>query len=140
MAALRRIVRGLRLASRGGRLPPAQQFVLQQLAVLGGATINELAARTLTDQSSVSAVVSKLEAKRLVSCRRAPPDRRRKRVQLTARGTAAAKSAPGVAARLAAGLAAMTPRERERLADALERWVKLAALNDVSPRLFFEDE
>src|ERR671938_1731164 len=62
--AIRRLVRGLRLAARASEreagLSAAQLFVLQQLAESPAESINELAARTLTHQSSVSVVVRRL--------------------------------------------------------------------------------
>ena len=61
--AIRRVVRTLREASRHSEkaagISAAQLFVLQRLAGTGGLSVNELAARTLTHQSSVSVVVSK---------------------------------------------------------------------------------
>src|SRR4051812_49679467 len=64
--AIRRVVRTLREASRHSDrvvgVSAAQLFVLQRLAGTRGLSVNELAARTLTHQSSVSVVVSKLAA------------------------------------------------------------------------------
>src|SRR5450432_2546863 len=64
--ALRRIVRSLRVSSRTAEqrvgLSGAQLFVLQCLARQSPCSVSELAARTATDQSSVSVVVSRLVA------------------------------------------------------------------------------
>ena len=63
---LRRITQALRLSSSVVQdtlgITGAQLFVLQQLADRPGASLRELAERTLTDQSSVSVVVSRLVA------------------------------------------------------------------------------
>ena len=60
--SIRGIVQVLRESSRAAEervgLSGAQLFVLQKLGEGGGASLNELAARTRTHQSSVSVVVS----------------------------------------------------------------------------------
>src|SRR5258706_6674559 len=96
--AIRLLVRKLGLAAsapekRAG-LTMAQVFVLQRLAEARSLSLGELAARTLTDQSSVSVVVKRLVAAGLVSRRESPEDRRRLRLSLTARGRARLKGAP----------------------------------------------
>src|SRR4051812_17880436 len=89
--SIRRIVRALRVSSRAAEkqvgLSGAQLFVLQKLAEgERPLSINELAERTLTHQSSVSVVVQRLVAKRLVVVARAPSDRRRTELTLSAAG------------------------------------------------------
>src|SRR4029077_4522437 len=83
--ALRRIVRALRVASRTAEqqvgLSGAQLFVLQCLARQSPCSVKELAARTATDQSSVSVVVSRLVAAGHV--RRARSQAAPRRVELT---------------------------------------------------------
>src|SRR5882724_4856948 len=86
--AIRRVVRLLRQSAREAEkrtgLSAAQLFVLQQLRAAGGAlTPGELAERTLTHQSSISVVVKRLVAARLVSRARSPSDRRRVELSLT---------------------------------------------------------
>ena len=64
---VRRIVHALRASSRRAEqdygLSGAQLFVLQRLADAPALSVNELAARTHTHQSSVSTVVAKLVEK-----------------------------------------------------------------------------
>ena len=64
MDALRRIVRALRISARAVEarlgINSAQVFVLHQLKKQDASSIDELAERTLTHQSSVSAVVGRL--------------------------------------------------------------------------------
>src|SRR5262249_54251271 len=90
MDALRRIVRALRISARAaeGRLgiSGAQLFVLHQLANGGASSIDELAARTHTHQSSVSVVVSRLADRGLAVRRTAPDDARRTAIALTSAG------------------------------------------------------
>src|SRR5580692_3701743 len=68
---LRRIFRELRLSARGAErgagISGAQLFVLQSLAQGSAASLNELADRTLTDQSSVSVVVKRLVTRGMVA-------------------------------------------------------------------------
>src|SRR5437764_1001235 len=79
--AFRRIVQALRLggheSERGARLSSAQLFALQQIAEHPRISINELAARTFTHQSSVSVVVQRLVRRKLVAKVAASDDRRR---------------------------------------------------------------
>jgi hypothetical protein len=64
--AIRRIVQSLHASSRDSQsttgLSTAQLFVLRTVEGSGGLSINDLAARTFTHQSSVSVVVSRREA------------------------------------------------------------------------------
>src|SRR3954454_1713862 len=64
--SLRQIVRSLRVSSRAAEqrvgLSGAQLFVLSCLARQSPCSVNDLAVRTATDQSSVSVVVSRLVA------------------------------------------------------------------------------
>jgi DNA-binding MarR family transcriptional regulator len=80
--AIRRIISVLRRSSRLAEsevgIGGAQLFVLQQLATAPARSINELAERTYTHQSSVSVVVRRLVKQRLVERRPGPDDRRRR--------------------------------------------------------------
>src|SRR5262249_57939376 len=96
--SLRRIVRSFRVSARAveGRLgiSAAQLFVLHQLAESDASSIDELAARTLTHQSSVSVVVSRLAERGLVIRRTARDDARRTEIALSAAGRAVAARPP----------------------------------------------
>mgnify|MGYP003693778817 CR=1 FL=1 len=121
--AIRRIVQALRESSRAAEkrvgLSSAQLFVLQTLAESPGLSLNELAERTRTHQSSVSAVVSH-------GCRRSGSSRRNHRSRRCApRGdpvvgprtrTAGAARPAAAQERLVATVDAMPPAERARLA------------------------
>jgi DNA-binding MarR family transcriptional regulator len=142
---LRRIVRVLRESSRAAEqavgLSGAQLFVLQTLAADGRLSLNQVAARARTHQSTVSGVVKKLAARRLVHRAASRTDGRRVELTLSARGRALLGRAPGAAQeRLIDGIDRMPPTERTRLARALERLVDAMGLGDESPRMFFEDE
>jgi len=145
MDALRRIVRALRISARAaeGRLgiSGAQLFVLHQLADGDASSIDELAARTLTHQSSVSVVVSRLAARGLVVRRTGEDDARRTGITLTAAGRALLRKAPEVGqARLISGLERLGPAQRRRLAFDLTALVRALEVSDERPAMFFEDE
>jgi DNA-binding MarR family transcriptional regulator len=95
---IRRLDRGLRLAARDVQratgLSAAQLFVLEQLVNAPGASVNELAALTFTDRSSVSAVVDRLAAAGLATRAPARDDRRRADVRITPAGRAILHRAP----------------------------------------------
>ncbi|MEX2154254.1 MAG: MarR family transcriptional regulator [Gemmatimonadaceae bacterium] len=98
LQGVRRLDRGLRLAARKVErqtgLSAAQLFVLDQLSVQHPLSLNELAERTLTDRSSVSGVVDRLEDAGLVSRRSAEHDRRRAEIRITGDGRAVLNRAP----------------------------------------------
>lgn len=145
MDALRRLVRLLRMSARASEkvvgVSGAQLFVLQQLADAGVCSINELAERTLTHQSSVSVVVSRLIEAGLVSRRPSEADGRRMEVALTPAGRALLRRAPPMAqAHLIAGLRRMEPEARGALARGLGALVEQLGADQEEPPLFFEDE
>src|SRR5690242_17186243 len=88
--SLRRIVRGLRVASRrveaASAISSAQLFVLQQLATAPPLSLRELADRTMTDRTSVAHVVERLEHNAYVERSRSQSYRRRYDVRITAKG------------------------------------------------------
>jgi DNA-binding MarR family transcriptional regulator len=109
--SLRRITQAIRLSSSVVQdtlgITGAQLFVLQQLAEVPGASLRELADRTLTDQSSVSVVVSRLVHGGQVMRRTSATDARRTELTLTGAGRALLRRAPELAqARLVAALRA----------------------------------
>ena len=145
MDALRRIVRALRQSARltEARLgiSAAQLFVLHEVATAGAESINALAERTLTDQSSVSLVVTRLERRGLVVRRDAPDDRRRTAVAATAAGRRLLGHAPEVTQlRLLGALARMSTADRTTLARLLVSLVGAVEETDAVPPMFFEDD
>jgi DNA-binding MarR family transcriptional regulator len=142
--AVRRIVHALRESSRLAEkyvgLSGAQLFVLQKLAESPGASVNELAERTHTHQSSVSTVVARLVERGLVKRTTSRLDRRRVELTLAARGRALTEGAPDVAQeRLIRAIDTLPAGRRRLLAETLG---ELAAALDVAgrvPAMFFED-
>lgn len=98
LAGVRRLDRGLRLAARqverATGLSAAQLFVLEHLDDAEGLSLNELADRTFTDRSSVSAVVDRLVEAELASRTADPADKRRAAIRITRRGRAVLAGAP----------------------------------------------
>jgi DNA-binding MarR family transcriptional regulator len=146
MDALRHLVRALAGSARAveahSGVSGAQLFILRQLA---GAdeplSVNELAERTLTHQSTVSGVLARLVDRRLVTRKPSADDARRVGIALTARGRTLLADAPAsVQTRLVEGLARLTAAQRATLADALEAWMHAAGLEGGSAPLFFEDD
>jgi DNA-binding MarR family transcriptional regulator len=143
--ALRRVVQSLRLSARAAEtdlgLSGAQLFVLQKLSEERSLSVNDLAERTLTHQSSVSVVASRLVEKGLVARQTSAGDARRLELSITAKGRAMLRRSPLAAQeKLLHGLAEMSERERAQLAALLERMNEGAGLADQSPRMFFDGE
>jgi DNA-binding MarR family transcriptional regulator len=141
--SIRRIVRALRESSRKTErsvgLGAAQLFVLQRLAGAPPLSINELADRTLTHQSSVSVVVSRLVRGGLVARTRAAADGRRVAITLTPAGRALLERAPAAAQdRLIGALGLLGLPARRDLARHLGRLVEAMALPHHHPPMFFE--
>jgi MarR family transcriptional regulator, lower aerobic nicotinate degradation pathway regulator len=141
--AIRRIVRALRESSRGAErsvgLGAAQLFVLQRLSGAPALSLNELAHRTLTHQSSVSVVVSKLVRSGLVARTRAATDGRRVEIGLTQAGRTLLARAPAAAQdRLIGALGLLGGAARRDLARRLGHLVEAMALPDQPPPMFFE--
>ena len=141
--ALRRIVQGIRLsdarAERHTGLSGAQLFVLQQLAEQPAQSLNELALRTRTHQSSVSTVVTRLVGRGLVSRRRADEDGRRLVLELTPAGRDLLTGAPETAqTRLIAALERLPRPELAALAATLDKLVTGLGLEAGPAPLFFE--
>jgi DNA-binding MarR family transcriptional regulator len=145
MDSLRRIVRSFRISARAVEsrlgISAAQLFVLHQLADADAASIEELSARTLTHQSSVSVVVTRLAARGLVTRRTARDDARRSEIALTAAGRAMLRNAPEILQeRLLRALARLRPRELRALVEQLGLLVAALELDADVAGMFFEDE
>ena len=142
---VRRIVQALRASSRWAErhvgLSGAQLFVLQKLAETPAISVNELAERTHTHQSSVSVVVSRLVALGLVTRTRSAADGRRVELSLAARARRVVGRAPDVAQeRLIRGIERLAPARRHELALVLgDLAAAMQADGGSPPRMFFEE-
>lgn len=143
--AIRRMVRTLRTSAtdieRSTGLSAAQTFVLQLLSETPAESMNDLAARTLTDQSSVSVVVSRLESKGLVARGQSQTDARRTRVTITDAGRACLAGRPiTVQARLIRALEKLPPDALLQLGEHLTQLTALMGAAHEPPSLFFEED
>jgi len=144
--SIRRIVRVLRLASRDAEkrvgLSAAQLFVLQKLAEGGVLSVNDLAERTHTHQSSVSVVVRRLVERGFADRIRSKADARQAEVSVTTAGKAVLKSAPTAAQdHIIHALEHMNSGEVRDLAGALEKLVQHLGIDGTAiVPMLFEDE
>jgi len=141
---IRRLVRLLRLSDRAAQalvgLSGAQLFVLNELGKTPALSLNELADRTRTDQSSVSVVVTRLVEAGLVSRERSRDDARRLVLSLTRSGRNALQKAPDVAQqKLLAAFERFPAAERRRFADVFTAILDDAGADTAAP-MIFEDE
>jgi len=141
--AIRRIVQALRVSARAAErrlgVSGAQLFVLHALAEAPAQSLNDLAARTFTHQSSVSVVVDRLVRRRLVSRNRSAEDGRRVVLTLTPSGRSLLRSSPEVAQiRLIAALRKLSGTECRVLARHLGRIVREMGATE-APMLFLDD-
>ncbi len=144
MDALRLVVRDLRLsareAERVAHITGAQLFVLQQLQDGHAFSLNELAERTMTDQSSVSVVVKRLVEAKLVARKASRADARRLELTLTAAGKKLLARCPEpTQVRLLGALERMTRAELDALDTGLGALVREMGLGDARASMFFED-
>jgi DNA-binding MarR family transcriptional regulator len=142
--SLRHIVRSLRVSSRDAEqrvgLSGAQLFVLQCLSRQSPCSVNELAAATATDQSSVSVVVSRLVARGHVKRVTSKLDRRSVELSLTPAGRTLLLAAPEAAQeRLLMALSQLKRSEISLLSSLLGKVVELAQVSQGDPSLFFEE-
>jgi MarR family transcriptional regulator, lower aerobic nicotinate degradation pathway regulator len=142
--ALRRIVRELRLsagnAQRAAGISGAQLFVLQTLAQDKASSLSDLAARTVTDQSSVSVVVGRLVDRKFVMRRPSRDDARRVELSVTPAGRRMLARCPEpTQARLLDALGRMKASELESLRNGLGALVREMGIENEAPRMFFEE-
>jgi MarR family transcriptional regulator, lower aerobic nicotinate degradation pathway regulator len=145
MDSLRRIVRDLRLsardAERSAGISGAQLFVLQTLAEEPAASLNDLAERTLTDQSSVSVVVKRLADRKLVARKPSAVDARRVELSLTAAGRRLLARCPEpTQARLLSALRRLSSSDLAKLTSGLSAVVEQMGIQNAAPRMFFDEE
>ncbi len=145
MNAVRSIVRAFRVNTRAIELKMgislAQLFVLQQLTERPADSLNELAERTATHQSSVSVVVRRLVERGFVSRSSSSADRRRIEIAVTPAGRALLEDAPTtIQTQLMTALRRLSRDEQNTLASLLERWLREAKIDFASPPMLGEDE
>lgn len=143
---IRRLVRVLRTFERQAQsrygFGAAQMFVLHVLQQEDDLSLNELADRTATDQSSASLAVGKLVSDGYVQRLTSTEDRRQVRLSLTAKGRAIVKRAPPAAQeRIMDSVQSMSSSERSRLMTLLDQLIRgMGAGDDAHAPMLFQDE
>jgi len=142
--ALRRVVRDLRLsareAERSSGVSGAQLVVLQTLADERASSLNDLADRTVTDQSSVSVVVRRLVGRKLIARKPSSEDARRVELSLTPAGRRLLARRPEpTQARLLEALRRMSAPELDALTRGLAALVREMGIENAERRMFFEE-
>lgn len=145
MDSFRRIVRALRLSSRLSEdslgLRTAQVFVLQQLEKFEPVSLNELAEKTYSHQSTVSVVVNTLVKAGFVRRNLHKRDRRVLILETTARGRDLLKKRrPTIQEKFSDVIRNMDSKERDELSRLLELFVRNAGLDKEPAHFFFEKE
>jgi DNA-binding MarR family transcriptional regulator len=143
LGSLRRITQAIRLSSTSAQktlgVTGAQLFVLQQLAELPEASIGEIVERTLTDQSSVSVVVSRLVRAGHVQRRRSARDGRRIELTLAPSGRALLRRSPPAAqAGLVSALRRVPATKLSVVADVLGSVARDMGATFAKPAMFLE--
>jgi DNA-binding MarR family transcriptional regulator len=141
---LRRVVRALRVAAGSAEsvtgLTAAQLFVLQAVHANPGSSLTELAARTMTDRTSVAAAVDRLVERGLVERRPSSTDRRRVDIVATrAAGSVLARAPHPPTRRVLDGLAALDDRDLRRLSGGLAALVRAMGVAGEPATMLFED-
>lgn len=141
---LRRIVRTLhhshRVAEQRWDVSAAQMLVLQRLAESATLSVNELADRTFTHQSTVSVVVTRLVNRGLVRRERANDDLRRAELALTPAGRVLLQRAMASAQmRLIDAVDDMSTSQLRTLGSCLQHLVEALGVADEPAGMFFED-
>jgi DNA-binding MarR family transcriptional regulator len=119
----------------------AQLFVLQKVSEDNLSSINEIAEKTLTHQSSVSVVVDRLFQKDLVERKPDALDKRRSLIAVSAKGVKILRKAGATPQeKLAKSIMKLSDTERKSLAKNLSKILSLADLTNENPNLFFEPD
>lgn len=138
LRSLRRITRAIdlysrQLASRHGLTGP-QLVCLRTLARLGPCTPSDLAREMDLSQATVTGILDRLAAHRLLGRTRDAQDRRRVIVDLTASGRDVLQSAPSALQDIFSGrLAQLSEDERCSILKSLERVVEMMRAEEVVP-------
>jgi DNA-binding MarR family transcriptional regulator len=142
--AFRRVLRELRVMTRKTELATglsaAQLFVLSVVAERPGCSLNEVAAATLTDRSSVAAVVDRLVEQRRITRAQSADDMRKALLTVTPPGRLAMrKAAAPPTAVLIAALQSLPAIELRRLALGLTALTKAMGIQEEPAGMLFED-
>ena len=136
LIALRQILRATEINSRALAkdcgLTPSQLILMQITSDTANPTPSFLAKEASLSHATVTALIDKLEARKLVTRRRDKEDKRRVYIELTKRGLKTLHEAPdSLQARFEAGFARLESWEQSLLVAALERTAGLLDAEDL---------
>jgi len=142
--SFRCLVKSLRLADRAGLkeygLGASQLYVLHELKRDAPLSVNDLAARMATDQSTVSVVVAKLIDKGYVTREKSEADARRIDLTLTAKGHLTVRNLPPPIQHLIIEGVERLPRARAKaLAESLRDICQVLGISDENPPMLMDD-
>ncbi|MDV6329918.1 MarR family winged helix-turn-helix transcriptional regulator [Asticcacaulis sp. 201] len=142
--AIRRIVQAARLSSaqceRASGLTTAQLFILRYVSENDGVSINDLAAQSLTHQSTVSEVVGRLEAKAFLVRKTSATDGRRRELHVTEAGRAAAtRPVATIQEILTKALRSLDSQSLDSLVMGLDNLIHAAGLDDQPAGMLMEE-
>lgn len=143
--SFRCLVKSLRLADRAGLkeygLGASQLYVLHELKRDAPLSINDLAERMATDQSTVSVVVTKLIDKGFVTRERSEADARRLDLTLTAKGHRTVRNLPPpIQHRIIEGVQRLPRAGARALAESLRDICDVLGIADEYPPMLMDDE
>lgn len=135
-----RLSRSARAVEQKTGITNAQLYLLRQLEGVEGLTVNQLAARARTSQSTASLVAKRLHNAGLVQRTRSSTDGRSTILSLTTAGRRILKKAPPPPTKsLFDGLDALTDREARALARALRPLLRKMHYDHETASLLFEE-
>jgi DNA-binding MarR family transcriptional regulator len=142
--SMRRVLRALRIAARDtlatAGVSAAQLFVLGALVDTEEASLSELAKRTMTDRTSVTAVVDRLVRGGLVTKRTSSEDRRRASIRITPKGRTVLRGAPRPpTALLVEALERLEPADLACLERGLRALTRAMGIDGGPTDMLFED-
>ena len=128
-----------RSVERSTGVTNAQLFLLQQLASADSLSVNDLAARARTQQSTVSIVVARLVRAGLAAKKKSPDDARIAVVTITAKGRRLLKHAPAPPTNALLGaVEALSAREALALATGMHALIRALDLAAPKVNMLFE--
>ena len=142
--SIRRVLRALRIAARDTLattgVSAAQLFVLGALVDGEAASLSDLAERTMTDRTSVAAVVDRLVEGGLVTKGTSKEDRRRASVRITPKGRTVLRGAPRPPTTLLVeALERVGPAELQHLEQGLRALTRAMGVEGERANMLFED-
>jgi DNA-binding MarR family transcriptional regulator len=136
LVALRQILRATEISSRALAktcgLTPSQRILMQIAQSTENPTQSYLARKTSLSQATVTALIDKLEERKLVRRHRASGDKRNIHIEITATGAKILREAPdSLQAQFESGFIKLADWEQAFLVAALERTVDLLNATEI---------